>query len=585
MVASEGSDSTVVRYEPDDKCPPLLLLGVGVQGVMLILASIVLIVAVTARAGGQDDSYISWAVFAALIIAGVLTALQATRVPRFGAGHILLMGPTSSYIAVSALALDVGGQALLASLTVASALLCLMLSHWLPLLRRIITPVVSGTVLMLIAVSVLPLALDRVREVPDSVTRASGPIIALVTLVVGTALALRAPPSWKPWSPLVTLGAGCGVAALFGAYDVQRVIDAGWFGIPAGGAPRLDLTPGPEFWTLLPAFAVVSLVGTLRSVGSNVAVQQASRRQSKVTDYRLVQSSLTTNGLGILLSGIAGSPPTTPYTSRSLSLITFTSVAARRVGYVVGASLAVLALFPKFAAVLISIPSPVMAAYILTAIGMLFVTGISTLVKDGLDVQKTLVVAVAFGVGAGLEQGTVFADLFGGTWSHLLDNGVVMGAAAAILLTLLIEATSPTRQARLEVDLGFSSLPKLDSFLREIGNRIGWNDASTQRLRSAGEETLLSLVDPARAETHQGVPRFVIIARPSANLVELEFLAVFDETNLEDRLADLSEEAESIQGLEGGEISLRLLSHYASAVQHQQYHGLDVVTVQVRRSA
>ena len=584
MVASEGSDSTVVRYEPEDRCPPLLLLGVGVQGVMLILASVVLIVAVTARAGGQDDSYLSWAVFAALIIAGILTALQATRVPRFGAGHILLMGPTSSYIAVSALALDVGGQALLASLTVASALLCLMLSHWLPLLRRIITPVVSGTVLMLIAVSVLPLALDRIREVPDSVTRAGGPIIALVTLLVGTALALRAPPSWKPWSPLVTLGAGCGVAALFGAYDVQRVIDAGWFGIPAGGAPRLDLTPGVEFWTLLPAFAVVSLVGTLRSVGSNVAVQQASRRQSKVTDYRLVQSSLNTNGLGILLSGIAGSPPTTPYTSRSLSLITLTSVAARRVGYVVGASLVVLALFPKFAAVLISIPSPVMAAYILTAIGMLFVTGISTLVKDGLDAHKTLVVAVAFGVGAGLEQATVFADLFGGTWSHLLDNGVVMGAAAAILLTLLIEATSPTRQARLEVDLGFSSLPKLDSFLREIGNRIGWNDASTQRLRSAGEETLLSLVDPGRRETHQGVPRFVIIARPSANVVELEFLAVFDETNLEDRLADLSEEAEGIQGLEGGEISLRLLSHYASSVQHQQYHGLDVVTVQVRRS-
>lgn len=582
MGASEGSDT--VRYEPEDKCPPLLLLGVGVQGVMLILATIVLVVAVTARAGGQDDSYISWAVFAALVIAGALTALQGTRIPRFGAGHILLVGPTSTYIAVSALALDVGGQALLASLTVASALLCLMLSHWLPMLRRIITPVVSGTVLMLIAVSVLPLALDRIRDVPDSVARAGGPIIALVTLVVGTALALRASRSWKPWSPLITLGTGCGVAALFGAFDVQRVIDARWFGIPAGGAPRLDLTPGLEFWTLLPAFAVVSLVGTVRIVGSNVAIQQASRRQSKVTDYRLVQSSLTTNGLGILLSGIAGTPPTTPYASRTLSLITFTSVAARRVGYVVGASLALLALFPKLAAVLISIPGPVMAAYILTAIGMLFVTGISTLVKDGLDVQKALVVAVAFGVGAGLEQATVFADLFGGTWSHLLDNGVVMGAAAAVLLTLLIEATSPTRQARLEVDLGFSSLPKLDSFLLEIGNRIGWNDASTQRLRSAGEETLLSLVDPGRGETHQGVPRFVIIARPSANLVELEFVAVFDETNLEDRLADLSEEAEGIQGLEGGEISLRLLSHYASAVQHQQYHGLDVVTVQVRRS-
>lgn len=80
------------------------------------------------------------------------------------------------------------------------------------------------------------------------------------------------------------------------------------------------------------------------------------------------------------------------------------------------------------------------------------------------------------------------------------------------------------------------------------------------------------------------MPRFVIIARPSADLVELEFLAVFDETNLKDRLADLSEEAGGIQGFEGGDISLRLLRQYASTVQHQQYHGLDVVPVQVRGS-
>ena len=75
-----------------------------------------------------------------------------------------------------------------------------------------------------------------------------------------------------------------------------------------------------------------------------------------------------------------------------------------------------------------------------------------------------------------------------------------------------------------------------------------------------------------------------MIARPSDNLVELEFLAVFDEENLEDRLAYLSEEAEGGQGIEEGEISLRLLRHYTTSVQHQKYQGLDVVTVQVRGS-
>ena len=60
--------------------------------------------------------------------------------------------------------------------------------------------------------------------------------------------------------------------------------------------------------------------------------------------------------------------------------------------------------------------------------------------------------------------------------------------------------------------------------------------------------------------------------------VEMEFLAVFDEENLEDRLAYLEEEAETV---DERELSFRLLRHYASSVRHQKYQGLDIVTVQV----
>ena len=585
MSAADSQDSsTGIRYEPDDPCPPQLLLGVGLQGVMMILASIVVIVAVTARSGGQDDDYLTWAVFAALIISGGLIALQASRVWRLGAGHILFMGPTTNFVAVAVLALEAGGPAMLASLTVAASLFYLMLAFWLPLLRRVITPIVSGTVLMLIAVSVLPIALERVREVAGDADPVTGPVVAVVTLVVTTVLALRAPRNLKPWSPLVALLAGSVAAAALGAYDTQPVIDAAWAGVPSGGFPGLDLTPGPEFWALLPAFVVVTLVGGVKNMGDSVAVQQASRRKPRVTDFRLVQGALNTNGLGILLSGLVGTPPTTAYSSRSVMLITFTSVAARRVGYVMGAILAALALFPKFAAVLISIPSAVMGAYILVAIGTLFVAGVRTAVSDGLDAQKATIVAISFAVGAGLEQQTIFADVLGGTWGPLLDNGVVMGAATAVLLTLFMEATRPIRQTRLEVDLSVSSLPEIDRFLCDIASRLGWNQASTGRLRSAGEETLISLIHPRGPAPGEGPPRFIVIARPSDTLVELEFLAVFDEENLEDRLAYLSEEAEGGQGIEEGEISLRLLRHYTTSVQHQKYQGLDVVTVQVRGS-
>ncbi len=594
---TDPAEGGAIRFEPDDACPLGVLVGVGLQGAMMVVASIVLVLAVTARAGGQDDSYLSWAVFISLIIAGVLTALQASRVGRFGAGHVLIMGPTLHFVAISVQALEAGGPALLASLTVASSLFYLLLALWLPLLRRIITPVVSGTVLILIAVSILPIGLDSIREVPAGSSEAAGPIAAGVTLAALTLLGLRSPRRWQPWTPLIALGAGCVVAALLGIYDAGPLADAAWFGLPGGGLPGLEMPPGLDFWALLPAFMVVTLVGGVKNVGDSVAVQQVSWRRPKVTDFRQVQGSLNTNGLGILTTGLVGVPPTTAYASPSVSLVTLTSVASRRVGYVIGATFALSALFPKFAAVLVSIPNPVMGAYVLTATGAVFVGGIRTLIQGGLDAQKALVAATSFAVGAALANSTIFVDLLGETWGSLLDNGLVMGAVTAVLLTLFIEATSPVRQARLEADLSLAALPEIDEFLRGIAARIGWNEASAQRLCSAGEETLISLVespdfepgaehrrDPDGRESPKGTARLIVIARPSNSAVEMEFLAVSDEENLEDRLAYLSEEAEGAHGLEGGEVSLRLLRHYASSVHHQKYYGLDVVTVQVRGS-
>ena len=577
---SPGAEQAI-RYEPDEPCPPLIALSVGLQGVMLVVASIVLVVAITARAGEQDDSYLTWAVFASLVIAGGLTALQAGRFWRLGAGHILIMGPTPNYIAVSVLALTAGGPALLASLTVAASLFYIALSLWLPLLRRIFTPVVSGTALMLIAATVLPIALDRVHEVPEDAPAAAGPVVALVTLAAVVILLLRASGAWRIWSTLIAVASGCAVAVLFGAYDVGPIRDAGWFGLPEIGFPELDLTPGIEFWALLPAFAVVALVGCVKNVGDCIAIQQASWRKPRVTDFRLVQGSLNTNGLGILLSGLAGTPPTTVYSSSSPMLIALAGVAARRVGYAIGIVLSVLALMPKATAVLLAIPSPVMGAYLLAALGVMFVSGIQTVVADGLDRGKALSVGVAFSVGVGLDNQTIGADLLGETWGPLIDNGILAGTLAAMLIGQLAALADRGHRARLQVALQPSSVSEIDEFLRGLAADIGWDDRAAQRLRAAGEETLMGLLQQGDDRSVADPPRLIVAARHRGTAVEMEFMAVFDGENLEDRLAHLHEESSSAAGMEEGEISLRLLRHYASSVHHQKFHGLDVVTVQV----
>ncbi len=547
---------------------------------MLALANTVLFVTVMARAGDQGEDYLSWAIFSALAIGGIVTALQAGRVGRLGAGHVLMTGAGPHFIGVCVLAMALGGLPMLASLIVLSSLIQFALAQWLPMLRRVITPVVSGTALMLIAVTVMSIAIDRLREVPEGAPPAAGPVVAVVTLAVAVMLAMRGSGIWRLWAPLIGIVTGCVAAALLGLYDPGRVVDAQWLYKPAVAAwPGFDLGAGAEFWTLLPAFLIVSLVVAIKMSSDGVVIQRVSRVRPQATDFRLVQAAVNTNGLGTLLAGIAGTLPTIVYTPSVVTLTTLTGVAARSVGYAIGVILLVLAFLPKVASVLLTIPSPVMGAFLLMIMGLLFVEGMRMVLQDGIDHRKALVVGVALSIGVGLESQNILADLLGRTWGASLGNGLTVGILAAILMTLFIELTSP-RHTRLETRLDISALPKIDAFLLGLASRIGWNDASTQRLRAAGEETLSSLLRTGDDGGTEVVPRLIVVARPG-EAVELEFLAVFDDENLEDRLAHLSEQAEVP---EEHEISFWLLRHYASSVRHRKYHGIDVVTVQVEGS-
>ena len=569
-----------IRYEPDEQCSLFAAIAVGAQGVLIVVAPAVLIVAITAVASGQDERYLTWAVFASLIIGGTVTALQAAGIGWLGTRHILITGTTPNYVAVSVLALQAGGPATLASLIVLSSLFYLAIAVWLPHLRRIITPAVSGTVLMLIATMILPVAFDRLKEVPEGTPEIAGPGVALVTLVVTSILALRAPANWRLWSPLIGIGAGCAAAALFGMYDLERLMQAPWIGIPAGGFPGLELTPTAGFWALLPMFLVVTLVQAIKTIGDAVVVQQVSQRKQRAIDFRLVQGALYANGVGILLSGLAGTPPTSAYSSSTVSLINLTGVAARRVAYAMGVIFLILALFPKVTGLLLTIPNPIMGAFLLVAIGILFFEGIRTVSRSGLGYQDALVVGLSFSIGVGLQHQNIFEGVLRAPWDSLLGNGITVGAAVAIALTVLLDVTGPRRR-RLEVRLDSSDLPRIDAFLQEVATKLGWNTASTDRLRSAGEETLASLLQPDNVYPTEKVPRLLIVARPEGSAVELEFLAVFAEENLEDRLAHLDEQTETS---DDREVSFRLLRHYATAVRHQKYHGLDIVTVRVEGS-
>ena len=575
MAASPVNEN--IRYEPDEHPPALLTVGAGFQAALLIIGGIVLGVVIVFRIAEQPENYIAWGVFAALLISGVTTILQGARLWRIGAGHILMMGTSGAFFAVCAAALIQGGPALMASLVVVSALFQFALAARLSVLRGIFTPVVSGTVIMLIAATIMPIVFSMLSDVPEGTASSAAPIVAIVTVLIIAVLVLRAPASWRLWSPVIGIVVGCAVSASFGMYDVQYVKDAPWIGVPFGAWPGFDFTPGVEFWALLPAFIVVTFVGAIETIGDGVAIQRVSRRRPGATDYRVVQGALNADGVGNFLSGIAGTLPNTTY-STSISLAEVTGIAARRVGIVVGVIFIVLAFFPKATALLIAIPSPVAAAYVGILIALLFVQGLRIIVQDGLDHRKATVAGIAFWVGVGFQNGVIFPELLGdGFIGVLLGNGMTSGAIVAVGLTAFVELSKPRRR-RLRVPLNDDAPQQVDDFLRGFASRIRWNPQASDRLAAAGEETLVILTEEDEHADSDAPRRLTVSARREGSNVELEFVSALEGENVEDRLTYLS----ALPAVpDDGEVSLRLLRHYASSVRHQKYHGLDVVTVSV----
>ena len=581
MTVGVTRENKNVRYEPDESPPRLVALGVGFQAAVIIVAPVVLTVVIVARIAEQPESYISWGVFAALLISGITTVLQAVRVGRFGSGHVLIMGTSGAFIAVCVAALTEAGPSTMAALIVVSSLFQFLLAARLSLLRRIFTPVVSGTVIMLIAATVMPVVFDTLTEVPDDVSTAAAPLAALITLMTVGALVLRGPPAWRLWSPVIGIAVGCAVSASFGLYSVEQVLEAPWVGAPVGHWPGIDVTPGIEFWALLPAFAVVTLVGAIETIGDGVAIQRVSQRRSRATDFRVVQGALNADGMGNLLSGIAGTLPNTTYSS-SVSLAEVTGVGSRRVGVVIGVIFVAVAFLPKFTALLIAIPTAVAAAYITILVGMLFVQGMKIIIQDGVDHRKAAVVGLSFWIGTGFQNQWIFPDLLGeGFLGVLLGNGMTSGALVAMVMMVFLELTSPRRK-RLQAALDMEALPKLKEFLSGFASKARWDGASTERLMLVGEETLTSLLseESDSADTNTG-RRLIVSARAGGDGAELEFVSGAEGENLEDRLAYMGETPDIP---DSQEISFRILRHYASSVRHQKYHGVDIVTVQVEGS-
>lgn len=578
MSAAHAGSEPALRFEPDEQPPRGLALGVGLQLAVLNIAAVMLIPMVVMRAAGTTGAYLTWAVLASVSICGVTTILQSLRVGRLGAGHVLVMGTSGAFIPASIMALNEGGPALLAILVAISSLVPLLLSWRLSLFQRILTPAVSGTVIMLIPITVMPFVSGLLSGAPGQPTAPGVPLSFFLTVVVIAGLALRATGTVRLWAPVIGVVAGSAVAAGYGLYNMERVAAAPWIAPPDVQAPGFDLDFGPAFWALLASFLLVAAIASIRTMSSAVAVQRVSwRRKSRAIDFRAVQGAMAVDGVGNLLAGMAGTVPGSA-TTTSVPLTQLTGVAARAVGIVAGATFLAFALLPKAFATVLAIPDPVFAGYLVVLLAMLFAIGMKIVLQDGLGYREGMIVGIAFLVGVAFEYGMIFPGQVSRFAGGLLENGMNAGGFTAILMTLILRLTDP-RPARLETPFDPSEWPGIRDFLGDFASRSGWGNAMGDRLAAATEEALLTVAgdgDPGPGTRR----RLLLVARRERGGALLELFVAPRGENLQDRLALLGER-EDAAAIET-EVSLRLLRHLASSVRHQQYHDTDIVTIRVQ---
>ncbi len=569
------------RYEVHENPPVLPSLGHAGQFNLIASATLLVTPVIVAKESGLGESYLLWMVFASLLAVGLSTLIQVRRIGPVGAGALLPMFTAAVSIPFCITAVVDGGPGTLVSLIVVTGVIQIIVSRWVVILRRIVTPVASGIVIMILSVtlaSVVFALLDgSAREEP-----VAGPLTALITLAVVAAISLRRSAVLRLWGPVIGIVVGCVAAGGFGIFDFSLVLEAPWVGVPTD-IPNLTPDFGLHFWVLLPSFLFLAIIFSIHSNGETIAQQRVAWREDRAVDFRQVQGGMAGAGVSNVLAGIGGAVPNI-INSGIISFSQTTGFAARRVGYCIAAIIIVVAFLPKVSGLIASIPAPVMTGYLMMVTGTLLVDGTRLVIQNEPNRQKVVVAGICFWIGASFHFNLFYLPSFGLVWDSLFKSAITTGGLAAVAMILYLELTNP-RRMRFRSPLHIDSLPDLNEFMARFAASRGWNDAMKDRLGAVAEETLLTLapldlnLDAEGGDDAANGRRLIVLAASDGPVADLEFIGGGNVDNLEDRIRQLQQH--DTQDPVEEELSLRLLRSFAQSVRHQQFHDTDIISVRV----
>jgi NCS2 family nucleobase:cation symporter-2 len=437
-----------------DEPPPIgVSMVLAVQHVFIAVMSLAYPVLVTLEASGTNLDAAS-VVSMSLIAMAAATALQVRRMGPLGSGFLAPHITSAIYLGPSLLAARVGGLGLVFGMTLIAGAFSLILGPLLRRFRKLFPPEVSGVVVLMVGISMVPVGLTRLIGLGNGDSQASVAEFAVGLVTLGTIIVLTIAPLGRIRLYSTAIGIGCGYAAalMLGILDVQTFEPLA--GLPLLGLHALpDVSPSFSALLTLP-FLAAALASGVKNAGLITSCQKMNDSGWKRPDTRSVSGGLSAAGTGNLVSGLLGGVGL-DISAGSIGLARATGATARVLGYFVAALLLALALMPKLTAAIALMPSPVMGAGLVYVACHLITSGTELIASRMLDARRTYIIGLSLVAGTG---SLAIPELLHGSPEWLLamfGNPLALSTTVAVVLNYFMTlGVSSRAQIRTRLDDG-----------------------------------------------------------------------------------------------------------------------------------
>ncbi|MEB2484337.1 uracil-xanthine permease family protein [Burkholderia multivorans] len=445
--ASHGADdaesSRDLVYGPNDRPAPMVAFVAALQHLLAIIVPIVTPGLLICQALGVSSHDTTLIVSMSLVISGIATFVQCKRFGPLGAGLLIVQGTSFNFvgplIAGGSLMVKQGTPvetviAAIFGVVIAGSFVEMGVSRILPFVKRLITPLVTGIVVLLIGLTLIKVGLISMGGGYGAMAKgtfASAQNLTLSCLVLGTIILLnRVPVVWVRSTALViALAIGYAAAAFLGRLDFTGMHQAAVFQVPT------PLHFGIGFsWSLFVPMLIIYLVTSLEAIGDVTATSKISKEPVEGPVWmQRIKGGVLVNGANSLLAGVFNTFPSSVFAQNN-GVIQITGVASRYVGIWIAAMLVVLGLFPVVAGALQAVPEPVLGGAAMVMFGAVAASGINILAGIQLDRRALLIIAVSLALGLGVSQVPDILNSLPHALKNVLESGVATGGICALVM-------------------------------------------------------------------------------------------------------------------------------------------------------